>query len=473
MNKKRIFTAGLGIIIIPFILLFIGLSGCSQKADTSKEPGHSDISHYTCGMHPSVKVSVEDYDKGDVNCPICNMKLVPVKKEVGSSLKKVASAHQHAEKGKKILFYRNPMNPSITSKVPTKDDMGMDFIPVYQEESNEIQYYGCGMKGVEHVYTLKELEDKGIKDMICPGCTGKLRKLTKEEAEKLKGVIKKVSINTEEIKLADIKTEIVERLRLHKELRAVAKVAYDIKLYRAQAEYLSALSLKSKMGNALGQIQDSATSLITSAERKLFIMGMNKPEIKNLAKSGAADESLILPSKKSWVYGNIYENEISWIKEGAEVEIFSESFPGEKFLGKISSINPIVDSKTRTLVFRAQVKNPKIKLKPEMFVDTIIKTKYISPRGEKEVLAVRANAVLNTGTRTILWVQMANGKYEARNIIKGNESYTLKYPGIKFVPILSGVKEGERIVLKGNFLIDSQSQITGVSSAYGGSLSGE
>ena len=132
----------------------------------------------------------------------------------------------------------------------------------------------------------------------------------------------------------------------------------------------------------------------------------------------------------------------------------------------------MLDPKTRSVKFRVQVDNPDLKLKPEMYVDVVIISMYMSPDGEHMVLAIPKDAVLDTGTRKIVWIDKGNGEYEGREVQIGPEATSaIDGKEVKLYPILKGLSKGELVVTKANFLIDSQSQITGVSAAaYGGAL---
>ena len=462
-NSRTIkFLCGLiGLLIIVSSSIF--LTSCSGNTSSHQEDeGTQAIAHYTCGMHPSVKVTPEEYKKGTRSCPICNMNLTPVYKE-GKS-KEVA-------KERKILFYRNPMNPKITSDVPAKDSMGMDYVPVYEETEGDSTYYGCGMEGEEHVFYLQG-EHEG---MACPVCGMPLIKLPKEEADKLRGVISKVEIKGEQARLAGVRTEPVRKLHLFKEIRTVGKVAYDPQLAITQEELISALKAVDKMGEgSIPEIKERAMSLVESARRKLKLLGLSTEQIKELENTREVETSLILPEEKMWIYGEVYEYELSWVKSGEKVKVTTSSIPGEEFSGIISSINPVLDPKTRSVSFRAQVDNPDLKLKPEMYVDVVIMS-MLSVDGEREVLAIPKEAVLDTGRRKIVWVDKGNGKYEGKAITIGPEATTMIGGSeAKFYQVLKGLSEGEQVVTKSNFLIDSQSQLSGTAAAaYGGALGSE
>jgi Cu(I)/Ag(I) efflux system membrane fusion protein len=176
-----------------------------------------------------------------------------------------------------------------------------------------------------------------------------------------------------------------------------------------------------------------------------------------------------------WVYGDLYEFELSWVKPGANVTISTESYPGEKFQGSISAIDPIVNPQTRSVRFRAQVDNSELKLKSNMYVQISIQGICTALKGDDEIIAVPKDAVLDTGARKIVWVSAGDGVFEKRELEIGAEGVSL-VDGVerKFYPVFNGLEFGDIVVTKGNFLIDSQSQITGSAGAsYGGALGDE
>ena len=408
-------------------IIVFSLTSCGRKEEvkstrakkTQEVSAETEIMYYTCGMHPSVKVSVEEYNKGNTNCPVCNMNLTPVYKK--------------------------------------------------EEAKENANFYGCGMKGVEHVFLIKDVKDI----TTCPICGMDLKKLSKEEADKLKGVVSKVKIEAEQIRLAGVQTQTVRKLHLYKEIRTVGRVAYDPQLAIAQEEFISTLRALDKIqeGN-IPEIKERTESLLESSKRKLRLLGLSQEQIDELGKIRRIQRNLILPEKTMWIYGDVYEYELSWVKKGEKVKVTTSSIPGEVFEGVVSSINPVLDPKTRSVRFRAEVDNPDLKLKPEMYVDVTTMGMYVGPEGEHMVLAIPKDAVLDTGIRKIVWIDKGNGEYEGREVSVGPAAVaTIGEKEIKVYPILKGLSEGELVVTKANFLIDSQSQITGVAAAaYGGAL---
>lgn len=299
------------------------------------------------------------------------------------------------EGNRKILYYRNPMNPEITSPVPMKDSMGMDYVAVYQEAG---------------------AEEGGI------------------------------YISSERQQIIGVKKEQVEKRRLIHQILTVGKVAYDPQLYVAQEEYLQALKTRDALSTS--SIAGQTDSLLGAAERKLILLGMNKEQIEELAKQKHPQGNLYLPTKENtvWIYTTIYEYEIGLVKEGIPVEVESVAYPGEIFTGKITSITPIFDPMTRSVQARAEVDNPENKLKPEMYADVKINVDL----GEK--LAVSSEAVINTGKRTLVVVANEQGNFFSRDVTLGQRAEG-------FYEVLGGLEEGETVVTSGNFLIDSESRL--------------
>ena len=348
---------------------------------------------YYCPMHPNFTSDRPG------NCAICGMTLV--KKEttaVSQTEQKPAQAHS-----RKILFYRNPMNPQVTSPVPMKDQMGMDYIPVYEEETARVH-------------------------------TG-------------------VYINPAKQQLIGVKKEKVQKRKLSGQILTVGRVAYDPMLFTTQQEYLQALkSSQAVSKDSLSYIEEQSAALIKTMRQKLFAMGMSEAEIDELEKRGKPQQNLYLPGsedKNVWVYITIYEYEVGLVKTGTPVEVGAIAYPGEIFEGQVISVTPILESATRTLKVRALVDNPENKLKLEMFVNVVIKYDL----GEK--LAVPEDAVMHTGTRDIVFVADPNGYFESRIVTLG-----AKAKG--YYGVLRGLAADEEVVTSGNFLIDSESKLNAV-----------
>ena len=380
-------------VIVISVILAISVTGflyaranTANKAKTAKAADNQKEAYY-CAMHPDF-IS----DKPG-NCLICGMTLV---KKEGPSQAKAKDAKT------KILFYRNPMNPEVTSPVPMKDSMGMDYVPVYKEES--------------------DVQASGI--YISP------------EKQQLIGVTK----------------EKIEKRKLNHQIITVCKIAYDPDLYVAQSEYIQASkTLAATENSVLPSIKEQSKSFLNAAEKKLLLLGMTKDQIDELAKNAAPQENLYLPGASTtvWVYLTIYEYELGLIKEGQEVQIDTVAFPGELFKGKISSITPVLDPLTRSAQVRVEVDDSAHKLKPQMYVNAKIQIDL------GEVLAMPEEAVLDTGLRKIVYVAKEGDILEAREVTLGQKAQG-------YYEVLSGINAGDVVVTSGNFLVDSESKLRGV-----------
>lgn len=310
------------------------------------------------------------------------------------------------EKKGKVIYYRNPMNGSITSKVPMKDEMGMDFIPVYESEAA----------------STPATSETGVAT---------------------------VTLNATEIASAQVKTIIVAKRSLVKEIRAFGRIAYDPDLLVAQQEYLSIAEA--------GQDPE----LKNIAKNKLRLLGMSDVQISELEQAGKAQENLILPGHSAWVYADIYQDDMGLLKTGSPVLVNTDAVPGEEFTGTIKAIDPVVNEMTRSVKIRAEVVNHQLNLKPGMYVTVLI---HISLG---EGLAIPKEAVIDTGRQKIVWVEKSKGLYERKQVVVGPEAQD-------YYPVLQGLQTGEKVVTRGNFLIDSQSIISGGSaeSSYSGAITG-
>ncbi|MFA5298493.1 MAG: efflux RND transporter periplasmic adaptor subunit, partial [Lutibacter sp.] len=154
---------------------------------------------------------------------------------------------------------------------------------------------------------------------------------------------------------------------------------------------------------------------------------------------------------KVWVLFDLYESELAWIKEGSDIEYTIKSLPGETFKGKISFIDPLINSQTRVASARVEVSNKDGKLKPEMFASGIVKNN-IGKTDTKEIV-IPKSAVLWTGKRSVVYIKVGAG-FEMREITLGSalgDAYIVK----------DGLEIGEEIVSNGTFTVDAAVQLAG------------
>ena len=382
MNTKKIALIILGLLLLAAIPLGIKYYRGHGEHDAAARQ-----ETYYCPMHPTYTSH-----RKDDSCPICGMNLVKSEDS--------AAAADTAEKGR-VKFYRNPMNPAITSKTPMKDEMGMDYVPVYETEG---------------------------------------------EAKEVGGRAP-IKMDTAKRQLIGVKTTRAAYRTLTHTVLSSGKVAYDPDLYQSISEYKEALVARQKVkDSSWPEVHERAEALIRASELRLRQAGLSEDQITELSVNGRTHSNLLLPGAKAWLYAQIYEYEIGLIKPGQELEAETPAYPGRVFRGAIKAVDSILSAETRTLRIRAEVENPDNMLKPEMYAEIKIKVTLGSR------LAVPFNAVINTGTRKLVFVDKGEKGFEPREIKTGFE-------GGDHIEILSGIRAGETVVTSANFLIDSEARL--------------
>jgi RND family efflux transporter MFP subunit len=440
------------------------LAACGKKQAADGKPDN--VAYYTCTMHPSVHSPVPG------NCPICGMDLVPVyKKSAATNAPSSSSPNTNQTAAtstgeRKIKFYQSTMNPQETSPTPAKDSMGMEMEPVYEEAGAAENQPG------EFTVPLEQQQQFGV---------------TYATVEKMPVTF---SIRAVGMVAADKQRQwdyvarvdgYVQQLFVFSPGVALKKgepllTIYSPDLLTTENEFLNLLRARDAATNSPA-LAESSDSLIESAKERLRLWNITDAQIADLEKTRKPTENLTLESpfrgvvqtlnaaqgekvvtgdnlvsvadlSVVWVWAQFYQDELPLLKKDLAVTITSSSQPGKKFNGKISVIDPFLNSATRTVRVRIDVKNPDLKLLPEMFVNAELKI----DDGEK--LAVPVNAVLPTGEHNIVFVDKGEGKLQPRFIQLGRQFEN-------FYEVKSGLKENERVVDSANFLIDAESQIQG------------
>ena len=404
--KKIIYTILLLSIAILAFYFFKKVSSGKRKSFANTTTSATQKEVYHCPMHPAV---ISDQPG---KCPICHMDLVSEDHDHahvdGSESVPAADNPAKETNAPKIIFYRNPMDAKITSAVPTKDNMGMDYIPVYDnEDSGKAQESGAvvGRGGF--------------------------------------------NLSSEKQQLIGVSTIEVKKQTLQQEIRATGRVAFDPELFTAIEEHRQALIGKKAIGeNGFAGMKEEALSLVASSKTKLKLMGLTDEQIRKLSSTNSSAMSLLLPQGKVWVYAEVFEYEVVGIKAGQSIEAEAPSNAGIIFKGIISSISPVLNAPSRTVRVRAEVPDPKGLLRP----DTYLNVRILKNSGEK--LAIPEDAVLHADGKDFVFVQTEN-HFEPRAVSLGVKAGD-------FTEVVSGLKEGERVVTAANFLLDSESRLKAV-----------
>ena len=416
---------------------------------------------YQCPMHPTI---VQDHP-GD--CPICGMKLVKMDGAAGPA----AGAAE-----RKVLFYRSPMDPKQTSPTPRKDEMGMDYLPVYADESTG----GAAVPGLATVDI-----DPSRQQLIGLRTTP----VTRGTVGGAWRTVGRVAMDETRVRHINLKIPTyVERIYVDFVGKTVRKgepllSVYSPELVSAQEELLLALKTRGSLAGAPGMAADG-DSLVAASRRKLQLWDIPESEIDRLARTGQPTKNLTIYSpiagvvtKKDvvegmkldagampyeivdlsqvWVLADVYESELRNVKVGMPAALTLNAYPNRAFKGRVEFVDPLLDPKTRTVKVRLAFPNPTGELKPEMFGEVVLQGT------SREGLRIPADAVIDSGTANVVFVSVGEGKFQPRAVKLGETDG-------KTVEIVSGVSEGEQVVTRANFLIDSESRLRASLAAMGG-----
>ncbi len=383
---------------------------------------------------------------------------------------------QTAEKERKVLFWRAPMNPNEVYDHPGKSKMGMDLVPVYEDEAS-----GGGVVTISGAVQ----QNMNVKTAVV------------EEKNLSSQVITNGILQTDEEKEYVVTTKVsgwIEKLYVNYTGQKVEKGQkligiYSPELVATQQELITALSYGSSVMNSTDKdIAGSGQEFINNSVRKLELLDVSDSEIKRIEstkevkkyitlyapfngtviqkdaiegeKIGAGTPLLKIANLDNlWLLADIYEYELPKIKLGSPADITFNFLPGKVFKSKISFIYPTLDDKTRTIKVRFDVPNYNDQLKPSMFANIIINGKNL---GEHPVIPEQA--VLRTGQKNIVILALGNGKFKPVEVTLGNYSEG-------YYQVLNGIATGDTIVTSAQFLIDSESNLRAALSQFSGSSS--
>lgn len=377
--------------------------GAFRDAPAARDAGTEAKVVYQCSMHPQI---VQDHPG---NCPICGMALQRV--DLSEHERAAAPDAPAAAPEPRIKFYRHPMRPEIVSDHPAKDEMGMDYLPVYEE---------AGAAAAD------------------AGVPGHAPFTLSRERQQLIGVTRgRITVRP-----------------LAVEVRAVGRIAYDPVLYRAIVEYREAVRSRASFGaNARAEARTGGDALVRGAYLRLLQQGLSEEQIRALARADHDPIELLLPSDSVWVYAQVYEYEVPLVRPGQEMTVTAPSQPGREFHATIAAVDAILDPATRTVRVRGRVSTPARELRPESFVQVRI----VIPLGDR--LAVPTEAVLDTGDHQIVFVVRGEGQFEPRSVTLGRSAQG-------YYEVLAGLADGDEVVTSANFLIDSESRFRAALAAF-------
>jgi len=381
------------------------------------------------------------------------------------------------------LFYRNPMNPAITSPVPAQDEMGMDYIPVYAQDNTSGAGEPAGTVRIDPV----TVQNIGVRTALAE----------RQSLSRHIRAVGRVAFDEERLSRLHPKTEgWIEELYIDKTGEQIGKDTillniYSPQLVTSQQEYLLALNNLDVLGESpYEEIRQGAEDLVRSARERLELLDVPEHQIRELEQTrkikknlhihspfdgvviniGAREGQYVTPStelykiadlSRVWVFADVYENEVPWIQAGDPVDMKLAAIPGKVFTGRVGYIYPYAEAKTRTIRVRLEFDNPDRLLKPDMFADVTIHAQR-----KVDAVVIPAEAVVRSGEREQVFVVRGPGKFEPREVRLGVTSQGM-------VQVVEGVTAGEQVVTSSQFLIDSESKLREATAKMLETMSGE
>jgi membrane fusion protein, copper/silver efflux system len=378
---------------------------------------------------------------------------------------------QSAQKERKVLYWRAPMNPSEVYNHPGKSKMGMDLVPVYEDEAS-----GNGVVTINGAVQ----QNMNVKTAVVNKKALNFRVVTNgiltvdEQNEymvttRVSGWVQKLYVNYtgQTVKKGEKLMDI-----------------YSPELVAAEQELLTALSYQATVKNSsINEAKASGDELLKNAVEKLKLLEIPDSEIERIKETKEVKTYMTLYAQQGgtvimknvvegqkvmagasllhiadlsnlWLTADLYEYELSKVKLGSPADITFNFLPGKSYSSGVSFIYPTLDNKTRTVKVRFDIPNYNNELKPSMFANIVIKGKSL---GDYPV--VPEQAVIRSGQKNIVILALGNGRFKPMEVTLGDYSDG-------YYQVLKGLSDGETIVTSAQFLIDSESNLQAAVSLF-------
>ncbi len=434
--------------ILTSLLLFGCTDHSEHEASNKVNKGHSEHSYYTCSMHPQV------HENEPGKCPICHMNLTKVDVQNNDE---PASAPKTEEK-----LYACKDDQSITSPSPTICPIdGEQMIEVSSSNTNNVvAKVKLSNTQIDHfdakVFSVSTMQM--TKDVRLLGSVIQAQEKESNIPLRVDGRVEKVYIKSEGefVKKGDAVVDI-----------------YSPTLISSGEEYVIAKNQVLKQPNS-----KDYRDLLRQSEERLSNWGVNEAQREQWFKDGEVKRTITIYSPTSgivtarnavkgkyfkegqslfdlvdlstvWVEMDVYEVDSALVSNNQDVSLRFSALPGTVLKSKLDFVSPVIDPKTRTLKVRATIDNEDGLLKIGMVADGNLQVDLSSSE-----LVVPRSAVVDTGKRKIIWIKVSEKSFEARTIRTGHSAGS-------YIQVLEGLVEGDKIVEKGNFLLDAQAQLFG------------
>ncbi len=369
------------------------------------------------------------------------------------------SSHREASQGdslvssgeKEPLYWVAPMDPNYRRDKPGKSPMGMDLIPVYEEEGGRKQAQGTVRIDAAVENNLGVKTEQVIRENLSPDIET-VGYINFDESRLFQtnllvnGWVQELNVNTEGEKVR--KGDVLFTL-------------YSPELVKAQDDLLSAY-------------RSGRKPLIRGAKERLLALGVDNAQINTIAQKGRTQQHIAIkapadgviaklnvreggyvspaktvitagPLDEVWVDVEVFERQSHWINVGDQAEMRLDALPSQEWAGEIDYIYPMLNAKTRTLRVRLKFDNKELRLKPNMFANVLLK-----PKSDNHVLTIAKEAVIRSGNMTRVVLAEGEGKYRSARIKVGRET-------AHRIEVLEGLSEQDKVVTSAQFMLDSES----------------
>lgn len=431
-----------------------------HPSSTDAEAGKKQL--WTCGMHPQV------IREEPGNCPICGMPLIPLRSSTMEGSSPRSNGGTPAAGERKVKYWRAPMDPTYISDKPGKSPMGMDLIPVYEDEAEASP---PGTVQIDPVFVQNiGVQSEPVQRTDIPFTVRTVGTLRYDDAQlhwvntKYEGWIEKVYINY-----------VGQPVNKGEKLFGI----YSPALVTTQNEYLQALAYAERLSGATyPDAAKRARSLLESSRERLGYWDITEDQIRELEKSRRIRRTLVVVSPADglvvhkadqalagmnvkagmnlykivdlstiWVEADVFEHQVPWLKVGQKALIELPYQPGKRYAGTIRYVYPFFNDKTRTLKVSIELRNPGQELRADMYANVTFQVP--TARG---VLAVPEESVIHSGERNIVVLDQGNGTFQVKEV-------TLGLNGNGVWEVKEGLSPGDRVVVSSQFLIDSESRL--------------
>ena len=364
---------------------------------------------------------------------------------------------------RKIIHYRNPMGLPDVSPVPKKDSMGMDYIPVYEGESEDGGTVKVSPGRIQRtgVKTEPARKRKLSQTIHAPGVVAIDERLVTVVAPRFDGFIDKVGPVTS---------------GTHVKKGDPLMTVFGQDLLNQAARLLIEQPAGSRSDVAVTPGSTVTPAGVVGASRRLRNYGVPEEFIEQVKRDRKVPDTITWPAPRDgavlernavdgqgfkagdvlfriadhsvvWVMTDVAEGDIGALQPGQPVKVTTRAHPGRVFTGNVSVVYPHLMKETRTVRVRIELPNPDLALLPDMYAEVDIETGTDEP-----VVAVPESAVIDSGTRKVVIVDKGDGRFEPRDVKLGRK-------GDRYLEVMSGLQDSESIVVNGNFLIDAESNL--------------